>query len=73
MDNLCKNFVIVDIDKNDRYKEIVISDLGLSGDYILVFFRFWNNKIKFFGKIEGFFDYGIFLFGDGKVFVFIWV
>ncbi len=58
-------FAIVDIDPNDTYKEILVSDFGLSDDYRTSYYIFKDNKITQIGETEGIFDFGIRINGDG--------
>jgi len=43
-------FAIVDIDKSDNYKEIVISDNGISDDYFSLFYYYDGGKIIQMGE-----------------------
>ncbi|WP_054869955.1 YARHG domain-containing protein [Caloranaerobacter sp. TR13] len=61
-----KYFAIVDIDKNDNFKEIIISDYGPSDDYISYFYYFDGEDIIKMGNTEGLFEYGIKIDGTGK-------
>lgn len=59
-------FGIADIDASDSRKEIVISDLGPSDDYISTFYSYSGNKIARMGQVGGLVDYGIHLDGTGQ-------
>jgi len=60
------SFAIVDIDKRDKIKEIVISDEGPSSDYISEFFYYDGKKTLEIGTIEGLYDFGIKIGGLGE-------
>lgn len=72
---LCEYFdcaQIVDLNKNDNYKELIILDDGPSGDYSTTVYRYSDNTIKKMGTVrggwnitEGVVYYG--LFGDIQV------
>ncbi len=70
-DNIEPNFNIVDIDLNDKYLEIAVSEYGPSGDDATAFFYFDGSKIIPTGKIEGFFgvrySYGNDILGKMKI------
>lgn len=51
LDNPCEAFII-DLDKNDKYKEIAILDDGPSGDPCIIFFRFTGKEIICMGSIR---------------------
>ncbi|WP_427339493.1 YARHG domain-containing protein [Caloranaerobacter sp. DY30410] len=61
-----KYFAIVDIDKNDNFKEIIISDYGPSDDYVSYFYCYDGQNIIKMGQTEGLFEYGIKIDGAGK-------
>ncbi len=65
-DYFADNFGISDIDVSDSRKEVVISDLGPSDDYVSTFYSFDNNRITRMGQVGGLVDYGIFLDGSGR-------
>lgn len=48
-------FNIVDINTNDNYKEIAISEYGPSSDYATTFYYYDNEMLFPMGKIEGFY------------------
>jgi hypothetical protein len=45
--------VIIDLDKNDNYKELVIFDGGPSDDPCFEFYRLVNDKIIYLGSLNG--------------------
>ena len=47
------NYYIVDIDKEDDYKEILISDWGPSDDYVTFYYYYDGNEIVSMGITEG--------------------
>ncbi|HZW83910.1 MAG TPA: SH3 domain-containing protein, partial [Candidatus Deferrimicrobium sp.] len=49
-------FAVVDINKNDKYKEIVLGDYGPSDDYTSVFCYYDGKNIINMGKTEGLFN-----------------
>jgi len=51
--NLANFFVVVDIDKSDEYKEIVISDYGPSSDNFSVFYCYDGGHIVKMGETGG--------------------
>ncbi|WP_052045086.1 YARHG domain-containing protein [Caloranaerobacter azorensis] len=65
--NYSNNFAIVDIDKNDNFKEIIISDYGPSNDYVSYFYCYDGQNIIKMGQTEGLFEYGIKIDGMGKL------
>ncbi|QIB26356.1 SH3 domain-containing protein [Caloranaerobacter azorensis] len=65
--NYSNNFAIVDIDKNDNLKEIIISDYGPSNDYVSYFYCYDGQNIIKMGQTEGLFEYGIKIDGMGKL------
>ncbi|MDF2879125.1 MAG: hypothetical protein K0S30_2221 [Clostridia bacterium] len=52
-------FAVVDIDKNDNYKEVIVSDYGPSYDYTSKFYSFKEGKIVQIGTTGGIFEDGI--------------
>lgn len=44
---------IVDIDKDDNYKEIVVYDYGPSNDPVDYYYYYNGNKIEFMGSVQG--------------------
>lgn len=63
-----EDVVIIDIDKNDNYKEIAILDNGFSDDYEMTIFRYAEGKLYelgFVGAVRGFED--ILFDKEGKV------
>lgn len=48
-------FNIVDINTNDKYKEIAISEYGPSSDYATTFFYYDNEMLFPMGEIQGFY------------------
>lgn len=65
--NLQDKFAIVDIDKSDKYKEIVIFDEGPSADYTSIFYQFYNNKIIELGTVGGIYNIGLHIYGNGTL------
>jgi hypothetical protein len=65
--NLQKRFAIVDVDKSDNYKEIVIFDEGPSNDYTSIFYQFFNNKLVKIGEIGGIYRIGLHVYGNGII------
>jgi len=65
--NNYNNFVIADIDKKDKFKEIIICDAGPSDDYSSVFYHFDSNRIIEIGKTEGAYDWGLYFFENGYI------
>jgi len=61
-----EGFAIVDIDTNDNYLEIVISDYGPSNDDFSHIFRFDGKKIIYVGGISGLYS-GIEFLGNGEL------
>lgn len=59
-------FAVVDINKTDKFKEIIISDYGPSDDYLSVYYYFDGKDIIKMGETEGLFEYGIDIDGSGK-------
>ncbi len=55
-------FNIVDMNKNDKYLEISVSEEGASSDYQTTFFRYDGKELKTLAKIQGY--YGKFPEGD---------
>jgi hypothetical protein len=53
------HFAVVDIDRNDNYKEIIISDYGPSHDYTSKFYSYKEGKIVHIGTTGGIFEDGI--------------
>lgn len=63
-----EDVVIIDIDKNDSYKEIAVLDNGFSDDYEMTIFRYAEGKLYelgFVGAVRGFED--ILFDKEGKV------
>ncbi len=59
---------IVDIDRTDAYKEILIADAGPSGDPAISFFRFTGEEVLFLGTVGILSDSEAYLIpGDGSV------
>lgn len=48
-------FNIVDINKEDKYLEIAVSEEGPSADYETTFFRYDGKSLKVLSKIEGYY------------------
>lgn len=61
------NYAIVDIDEDDKYKEIIISDYGPSADYTSNYFYYNGNKIVDMGMTGGLYNEGINIHGDGTL------
>ncbi|WBW97070.1 YARHG domain-containing protein [Oceanirhabdus sp. W0125-5] len=61
-----ETFAIVDIDENDKFKEIIVSDSGPSEDYTSVFYRYDGEVIQI-GNTEG--AYGDMIFSGDGIFV----
>ena len=57
--NLASKFAIVDINKKDKYKEIIVSDYGPSSDHTSTFYIYQNKKLTSIGITGGLFDDGI--------------
>lgn len=64
--NPSDNFAIVDINVNDNYKEIILSDYGPSNDYVSTYYYYNGNKLINMGTTEGLFESGITIDGKGK-------
>lgn len=58
---------VVDIDESDSYKEMIISDEGPSDDYISRIYRYEEGAIQQVGRVEGLYDFGIGIDGEGHV------
>jgi hypothetical protein len=65
-DYFLDSFAVTEIDKNDPYREIIISDLGPSDDHVSTFYYFDGKKPVKMGRIEGSFEYGVAIDGSGK-------
>lgn len=62
-----EDVVIIDVDKNDGYKEIAILDNGPSADYTVVIFRYAEGKLYELGWLGAVSDFEQVLFNkDGK-------
>lgn len=59
-----KEFIIVDIDEKDDYKEIVFIDEGPSADYTTTYFRYDHGKLIYLGMT---YDDRNGVLGDGKI------
>jgi hypothetical protein len=55
--DLADFFAVVDIDKSDKYLEILISDYGPSSDDYSTFYFFNNNKLIKMGETAGVIEY----------------
>lgn len=55
--NLADFFAVVDIDKSDKYKEILISDYGPSNDDVSTYYYFDGNKLIKMGETGGVIEY----------------
>ncbi len=55
--NLADFIAVVDIDKSDKYLEILISDYGPSSDDYSTFYYFNNNKLVKMGETAGVIEY----------------
>jgi len=64
---LIDSIAVVDIEKRDRLKEIVISEKGPSDDYLSRIFFYFNSKIEKTGEISGLFCYGLQFDNSGRV------
>jgi hypothetical protein len=60
-------FAIADLDKNDKFKEVLIGDYGPSDDYKIYYYAFDGSKVIEIGKTQGLLDYGVIIDGSGKV------
>jgi len=65
-ENLDGNFVIVNIDKTDKFNEIAISESGPSSDEQTAFYCYDGQELIFMGKVQGS-NNSIKILGDGKV------
>jgi len=65
--NLTDTFAITDIDPSDRYKEIIISDVGPSSDNFSKYYYYDGEKIVFMGETGGLYNSGIRLMEAGKI------
>lgn len=64
--NLADSFAIVDIDKKDKYKEIIISDYGPSNDDESAFYYYNGKDIIYMGTTGALFEGGLGIDGSGK-------
>jgi len=62
-DNLDCKFKVLDIDSNDRFREIVVPESGPSDDYGIHVFRFDGSDILYLGYVPG-----SLYWGDGVIF-----
>jgi hypothetical protein len=67
LDSPAESFAIADLNKNDKFKEILICDYGPSDDYKTYYYAFDGSKVIEMGRTQGLFDYGITIDGSGKV------
>ena len=66
-DNIDREIVIVDIDKDDKNLEIAIPESGPSDDLFTSFYRYTGQNIDFIGKVGGKPGSSIAINGDGTV------
>ncbi|MBY9079464.1 YARHG domain-containing protein [Paenibacillus sp. HN-1] len=52
-DNLDGVMYVADLDRNDKFKEIVITESGPSDDYSAYFYMYTGSKLIYMGKIQG--------------------
>jgi hypothetical protein len=67
-DNGGDSFSIVDIDENDKIKEIAIQEYGPSDDFATSFYLYDGRKIIKIGKIDGLCVFDNFIAGNGIVY-----
>jgi len=65
--NIFDDFAIVDINKSDKFKEIMVSESGGSADFSSYYYFYDGNKIISMGSTGGTFDQEINIDGTGKV------
>ncbi len=58
-------FSIIDIDKTDKFMEIVVSDLGPSSDLTSDFYIYNGENLLLVGETQGAYDYGLKADGTG--------
>lgn len=68
-----ENYMIVDLDLTDGYKELAFMDYGPSDDYTTSFYRYENGTLRHLGTVEGLITYdsmnmGFVLDGAGRVY-----
>ncbi|MDF2613290.1 MAG: hypothetical protein K0S71_1076 [Clostridia bacterium] len=63
--NLASQFAIVDIDRKDKYKELIISDYGPSSDHTSTFYIYKNNRLMSIGTTGGIFEDGLTIDSSG--------
>lgn len=59
-------FGISDIDLEDGRREVIISDLGPSDDYVSTFYSYDGQRIARMGQVGGLAEYGIHIDGSGS-------
>jgi hypothetical protein len=64
--NLADSFAIVDMDKKDKYKEIIISDYGPSDDSESAFYFYNGKDIIYMGTTGALFEGGLKIDGSGE-------
>lgn len=62
-----ETYAIVDLDQNDQYKEIIISDYGPSNDYSSNYLYYNGKNVIDMGNTGGLHNDGITIHGDGMV------